>query len=238
MNIIAYLKTGKKFNGDEKYILWLSLIACGMLYIVEQSIGVSYIIKTIIKLLMFTGIPFVYIKLIKKESISNALKLKNFGYKDIKVGFLAGLLFFTIVLGAYYIMQEQIDLGKIAEELTVKLKITPINFMLIGTYITLGNSFLEEFFFRGFVFMNLYGSGHRKLGYIYSSFLFGLYHIAIFKTWFTLPITFLALFGLITVGVLFDWMDTKSNNFMNSWVSHAFADAAIILIGMRMFGII
>lgn len=240
MNLIALLKVGpgRKFNSSQIYILVSSLLACSILYAVEQSIGVNYIIKTGIKLIMFSGIPFIHMKYIKKGKITGGEKQNKLCYGDAKVGFLTGFLFFVVVLGAYFILQTDIDFGKISEELTTKLRITPINFIFVGLYITLVNSFLEEFFFRGFIFMNLLSSGHRKLGYFYSSVLFGLYHIAIFKTWFSTPITLLALFGLISVGVLFNWMDMKSNNFMNSWISHGFADAAIILIGLRMFRII
>lgn len=240
MNLMALLKVGpgRKFNSAQIYILCSSILACSILYAVEQSIGVSYIIKTGVKLIMFSGIPFFYMKYVKKGGITDVSKQNKLYYKGTKVGFLAGFLFFVVVLGAYFVLQDYIDFGKISEELTTKLRITPINFVFVGLYIILGNSFLEEFFFRGFIFMNFHSSGYGKLGYLYSSVLFGLYHIAIFKTWFSTPITLLALFGLISVGVLFNWMDTKSNNFMNSWISHAFADAAIILIGLRMFRII
>ncbi|WP_352418238.1 CPBP family glutamic-type intramembrane protease [Proteiniborus sp.] len=33
-----------------------------------------------------------------------------------------------------------------------KPRITPVNFIYVSLYITFGNSFLEEIFFRGFIF--------------------------------------------------------------------------------------
>lgn len=221
----------------ERFIILSTLLACFILYVVEQGVGVNYAIKTILKISIFIGLPISYVKLINKQNISEALKLKNLNLRDFKTGFIAGLLFFTIVMGAYFIVGNQIDFHMIAQELQTKLKVTPLNFIFIGLYITFGNSFLEEFFFRGFIFMNLYELRSKKIAYVYSSILFSLYHIAIFRTWFTLPITFLALFGLVSVGFLFNWMDTKSRNFINSWIAHIFADIAVILIGLRMFGI-
>jgi membrane protease YdiL (CAAX protease family) len=223
---------------SKRFIILSTLLACFILYIIEQGVGVSYAIKTILKISIFVGLPIGYVKLISKQNISEALKLKDINLKDFKIGFISGLLFFTIVMGAYFIVGNQIDFNMIAQELQTKLKVTPLNFIFIGLYITFGNSFLEEFFFRGFIFMNLYELGSKKLAYVYSSILFALYHIAIFKTWFTLPITFLALFGLVSVGFLFNWMDTKSRNFINSWIAHIFADIAVILIGLRMFEMI
>jgi uncharacterized protein len=223
---------------NKKYIIIATLIACTGLYIVEQGIEVNYAIKTLIKIILFIGIPIVYIKYIKKESLKESLKLKSLKKSGLKIGFLAGILFFIIVLSAYFVVQGEIDLNSIAEELQTKLKVTPINFIFIALYITFGNSFLEEFFFRGFIFLNLYGLNSKKTAYVYSSLLFGLYHIGIFRTWFDLPITLLALFGLISVGFLFNWMDTKSDNFLNSWIAHIFADTAVMLIGFKMFGMI
>jgi membrane protease YdiL (CAAX protease family) len=222
----------------ERFIILSTLLACFILYIVEQGVGVSYAIKTILKIFIFVGLPISYVKLIRKQNIREALKLKNVNLRDFKTGFIAGLLFFTIVMGAYFIVGNQIDFDMIAQELQTKLKVTPLNFIFIGLYITFGNSFLEEFFFRGFIFMNLYELRSKKFAYVYSSILFALYHIAIFKTWFTLPITLLALFGLVSVGFLFNWMDTKSRNFINSWIAHILADIAVILIGLRMFEMI
>lgn len=86
--------------------------------------------------------------------------------------------------------------------------------------------------------MNLYELKFKKTAYVYSSLLFALYHIAIFKSWFNIWLILLALTGLISVGFIFNFIDTKSNNFINSWIVHILADMAIMLIGMKMFGII
>jgi membrane protease YdiL (CAAX protease family) len=220
------------------YVIISSLIACGVLYYIEQGIGVSYIIKTGIKLLLFILVPLFYIFFKREEHTyivsGNAAKSKP----SLLVGLFSGILFFGILLISYYILQSYIDFAPIISELETKLKVTPANFIAVGLYITLGNSFIEEFFFRGFVFLNLYRTEHKVLAYLFSSLLFALYHIMIFRNWFTLPLFGLAVLGLTVVGLLFNWMDTKSNNFVNSWIAHMLADTAIILIGLKMFGIV
>lgn len=217
------------------YILLVGLLACLLLYIIEQGIGVSYIHKTLLKVILFTAVPLIYIKIVNKESLKSALRIERVKIRKFNFGILSGIIFFAIVIIAYIVAGKYIDLDLIQRELETKLKITPASFILVAVYITLGNSFLEEFFFRGFIFLNLYKLGYKKLSYVFSSFLFGIYHIGIFKTWFTLPITLLALFGLITVGFLFNYMDTKSDNYINSWLAHIFADTAVMLIGLKMF---
>lgn len=221
----------------EKYILFSSLLACICLYIVEQYLGVSYIIKTLIKILLFGGLPFIYMKFTRRVKAAEELNFSQFGKKQLKLGLIFGLISFFVIFIAFFIFKGTINFNDIVSNLRDK-NITPANFIFIGLYITFGNSFLEEFFFRGFIFLNLYNIKRVKLAYTYSSLLFGLYHIAIFKTWFSLWMIMLCLLGLIVIGFVFDWLDTKSDNFINSWIVHILADSAIILIGLRMFEII
>lgn len=220
------------------FIIVSSLIACIILYLLEQAIAVDYVTKTMAKLVLFVAIPYIYLKLIKKSTVKDSLNLGKFETSTLKLGLILGLASFVIIIAAYFIFRGYIDFNAIAHELQSKSRITPSNFILVGLYITFGNSFLEEFFFRGFIFLNLYNKGAKKLAYIYSAVLFGVYHIAIFKTWFNPILMGLALFGLITVGIIFDWLDTKTENFMNSWLVHILADSAIIIIGLKMFNMI
>jgi len=220
------------------YIIGASILTCIILYLVEQVLVVDYITKTISKLVLFTVIPYIYLKFVKKSSIKDALKLKKIQTSTFRLGLILGLVSFAVIMVAYFILREYIDFNSIAQELQSKSKITPSNFTFIGLYIIFGNSFLEEFFFRGFIFLNLFNMGHKKLAYIFSSVLFGVYHVAIFKTWFNPFLIGLALLGLISVGIIFNWLDTKTENFINSWIVHILADSAIIIIGMRMFNMI
>ena len=222
----------------KKYIILSSLIACIILYYVEQVLVVSYLVKTVIKILFFVFIPYVYSKIIKKQKFSKAMNYKNIDKDHLKMGFLFGILSFFIILITYYLLRNIIDLNSISENLQSNSKITASSFIYIGLYITFGNSLLEEYFFRGFIFLNLYELKSKKLAYLYSSLLFGIYHIAIFKAWFNVGLVGLALIGLISIGFIFNWLDTKSKNFINSWIVHILADSAIIIIGLRMFGII
>jgi membrane protease YdiL (CAAX protease family) len=222
----------------KKYVVFSSLLACIILYFVEQVLVVNYVVKTAIKVLFFILIPYLYMKLIKKQPFSKSINYKNIEKHHLKLGFLFGILSFLIILIAYYVLRDIINLQGISEDLQNKSKITASSFIFVGFYITLGNSFIEEYFFRGFIFLNLYELKSKKFAYIYSSLLFGVYHIGIFKTWFNVKLVGLALIGLISIGFVFNYLDTKSKNFVNSWIVHILADSAIIIIGLKMFGIV
>jgi len=217
------------------YLILGSLISVLILYTIEQLLEVNYLIKTISKIIIFISIPFIYFRFIKNSKFTKALNFKD---ANIKLGVLLGFLSFSFIFIGYFIFKSNIDFSSIINELQSKSKITPSNFLFIGAYITFGNSFLEEFFFRGFIFLNLYEEGYKKTGYIFSSLLFAIYHISIFKTWFNIWIMLVAILGLFTVGIVFNYINTFSRNFINSWIVHILADSAIILIGLRLFEII
>lgn len=212
------------------------MVAVIILYLIEQVLLVNYFIKTVVKIGLFVFIPVLFIKLINKASVSNQLKLRF--DKHLKTGIILGLISFCIVIIAYMIFRNSIDFAGIVTEMQEKSRITAANFVLVGLYVTFINSFLEEFFFRGYIFLNLRQYGRQWIAYTYSSMLFALYHIAIFKTWFSLPLTLLALLGLVIIGIIFNYVDTKSENLLNSWIIHILADTAIIIIGFRLFNIL
>lgn len=223
---------------EKKYIFISSIVACTFLYFIEQVVMADYLVKTLSKIVVFTAIPLIYIKYIKREGILKALNIRSIEKKDLKLGLGFGLASFFILFLGFYLFKDFMDLQGIVTEMEEKSNITPANFLLVGAYITFGNSFLEEFFFRGFIFLNLYNLGLKKTAYIFSAFLFAIYHIGIFQSWFNPYLMLLAVTGLVVIGFVFNWLCTKSNNFLNSWIVHILADAAIILIGMGLLGML
>jgi membrane protease YdiL (CAAX protease family) len=220
------------------YITIYALGAAAFLYFLEQSIGVSYILKTAFKIVLFLIVPFVYTGFVQKERGAVIGRLKTARLKELWPGLALGLASFFIIIISYFILGSYVDFPAIATELETKLGITALNFIFIGLYITFVNSLLEEYFFRNFIFLNLFKRIPSILAYSFSSLLFAVYHMAIFAQWFNTSIMLICLLGLFLVGVVFNFMNSKSGHFLNSWLAHALADAAIILIGLRMFGVI
>ncbi|HEY5576301.1 MAG TPA: CPBP family intramembrane glutamic endopeptidase [Clostridiaceae bacterium] len=220
------------------YIVIGSLAACIILYVLEQIITVDYTTKTAVKVLLFTAAPYIYFKLAKKPHLMDGLNLVKLGKSNYRLVMFLGAASFTGVIGMYFLLGGYINFDTILQELRTKAQIYVSNYVFIGAYIILGNSFLEEFFFRGFVFLNLYKQGYKKLAYIYSSILFGVYHIAILNTWLSPLLLGLAVIGLTIVGVVFNWLDSRSGSITNSWIVHILADCAVIVIGLNMFDLI
>ncbi len=224
---------------EKKYVVqlvMLSLLSCSGLFIIEQVLELSYFIKTAAKIILFLLIPLLYIKFVMKRSILQFLNLKTMDWKNLQQGILLGFLSMVIVIGAFIIFKDFINTDTILVDIQSRMKITPEIFIFIAIYITFGNSLLEEFYFRGFLFLHIHETENKVFAYLYSALLFSIYHVAIFAVWFDFWIMLLALFGLFIIGLVFNWINTKSNNFLNSWILHILADVGVMLIGFYLFG--
>ncbi|PKR78409.1 CPBP family intramembrane metalloprotease [Halalkalibacillus sediminis] len=220
------------------HLISLSLVSCLLLLFIEQGIEASYIVKTVSKIGLFVFIPVIYIKYIFRENLSTFLNVKKIDFPRLKVGFLAGIGSFVILIVSFILLEEWIDTTGIILDLNQRLGITYETFIWVALYITFGNSFIEEFYFRGVLFLKIYQEGDKLLAYIFSAGLFAFYHVAIFALWFNVWLIGLALLGLFAIGLIFNWLNTKSNNFLNSWITHVLADVAIVAIGYYLFATI
>lgn len=221
-----------------RLIVAVSLAACVVLYLLEQIIAVDYASKTAAKIILFAAVPYIIYKVSGKSLLAEELNLKRILKQPYKTEVLLGAASFSGILCLYLLLGGFIDFASIARELGTKAHVDPANFPFVAAYIVFGNSFLEELFFRGFVFFGLYKQGLGKFAYIYSSALFGIYHISILGTWIGPAFLVLAVSGLVVSGAVFDWLDARSGNIVSSWIVHIAADSAVIIVGMNMFNII
>ncbi|MET3698638.1 CAAX prenyl protease-like protein [Bacillus oleivorans] len=216
----------------------IALCSCSILFVIEQVLDVNYFIKTASKAFFFLVIPIFYIKYILKLSVKESFNIQKVRWKSLRLGLLFGSLAFGIILIAYWFLRKIIDTDAIMYDLQVRSEITPEIFIFVAIYVTFGNSLMEEFYFRGFLFLNLYKTEYKVFAHVFSALLFSVYHTAIFATWFSFELMLLALAGLFIAGILFNWLNTYSQNFLNSWIFHIMADIAIILIGLHLYGIL
>lgn len=191
---------------------------------IEQSIGVSYGVKTVAKVILFVCIPL----LLFRATRFPFLRLRKADRKSMQLAFLLGITIMALIIGAFLLLQPHIDIVSLRDDL-LQSGITPAVFPFIAFYILIGNSFIEEFFFRGLL-PNLFGQS--KIRFILPPFFFAIYHIAIFLPWFTLPILLLAIGGLWAGGLIFQLVNEKCRTILPSWIIHMFADVGILLIGV------
>ncbi len=226
------MKKSKSIKG----ILVIAVIAIIIMYIIDGVMNNGYVQKSAIKILLFLIVPIIYTLYDKNIKLKDSFKIKS--KKSLIYSLAVGIGVYVFILAAYFILKNFIDLSNIIEMLQKNASVDKENFLWIALYISFVNSMLEEFFFRGFIFINLNRISGRKFAYIVSAFLFTLYHIAIMGNWFS-PILFaLAMAGLFVGAIIFNYLNEKGGNIYNSWIVHMMANLSINTVGLIMFGII
>ncbi len=216
----------------QSLILILVLILCiSVIAYTDMIIRPGYVIKTAVKAPIFLLVPLLYSAMLKTESPVKTLKS---GTSGLKQGLILGVAIYTLIVGFYLIINSLTDLSAIKTSLESNLGINRGNFIAIGLYVSICNSFLEEWFFRGFVFMQA-KSRSRTFAYILSSLSFSIYHIAIMDGMFSLPLTALVLVALFVGGTIFNYLNEKNRNIYCSWFCHSFANAAMNTVGFMIF---
>lgn len=223
----------KKFN--QKYIILIVLIGCIVMGITDAILKPTYIIKSIIKIVFFFIIPLIYFYKSKNNKIKDIIIPSKKGF--IK-SLLLGIFIYIVIIGTYLILKNFYDFSLITNLLMNNVGVNSTNFIFVAIYISFCNSLLEEFFFRGFAFLTLIKYIGRKWAYLFSSFMFAIYHIAIMIGWFSPFLFILAMLGLISGAYIFNYLDEKNDNIYNSWMVHMAANFAINTVGFILFGII
>ena len=212
-------------------ILGLSLVLCVCMGLVDAILSPPYAIKSAIKWVLFGAIPVAY--LVSTQSFAPR-KLFSLQKKHGKLIAPLALGIFAVILIAFFALRSFIDFSSITNSLTADAGVTRQNFIFVALYIALINSFLEDFFFRGFCFFSL-----RPLGvpfaYVASALLFSAYHVAFMDGWLSPSLFALSLFGMALGGGIFAFLNHKTESLLPSYLVHMASNLATNLIGILMF---
>ena len=212
------------------------ILGCLFICFIEVGYRPPYLIKSVCKITLFVACITLF-QLCNRE----ARMLDMFQKPSVRQLLIAtggGLVIYGFILGSFFFFRSHIDLSHIALSLTQDSSISRDNFLFVSLYISFFNSLLEEIFFRGFAFLSLRRAVPERIAACVSALAFSLYHFVIMASWFKLWIFLLLLLSLFVAGLLFNWVDSKSDNIYNSWLIHMFSNFAINTVGFLMFGMV
>ena len=212
-------------------VLSVMLVCCLAMALVDGVFCPGYAVKSAIKIALFLLVPLIATGIDKNILYLPLLRPKKKGFL---LAVALGVGIYAIILGGYFLVSPFFDFSKIAGALTENAGVTKENFLFVSLYISLANSFLEEFFFRGFAFTNLKENAGRKPAYIISATAFSLNHVAMMVGWFSPALFFLVMAGLFVGGMIFNWLNEKLDTIYCSWLTHMFANFAINTIGFML----
>lgn len=111
----------------------------------------------------------------------------------------------------------------------------PWQFAALGAFYSLVHSFLEEYYFRWFVFGRLRSLTRFAPAAIISALSFMAHHVIVLWVFFGFSVhTFFLSFSIVVGGLLWSWQYERSRSLLGPWMSHLFVDAGIFLVGYHM----
>ena len=218
----------------KRIIIMLVVLACILMAWVDGS-TLDYVTKALLKILTFILIPLIYFKKIDKSSIKSMFTFKN---TNFKVSLSLGLCSFILILLVYFMMGKLFDFSLVRNILESNFGSGTLNFIPIAFYIAMINSFLEEFFFRGFAHLALSKVSSLKFANTFSALMFAFYHVflmfGLFQFW-----LYIGALGLMVIaGYLFNALDHKSQTILPSWLFHSLTNWGINTVGFILLKII
>lgn len=205
-------------------IIFAMVLACAVMALVETVLQPGYFVKSCIKWVLFLGLSI--------GSLRGSLRREGLG-----LGLCLGGGIFAVILGAFFLFRNFIDLGAIAEGLLGKEGISRENFLWVALYISICNSLLEELLFRGLGYLALREHTSEAFAMVFSAAAFSVYHAAILDGWFSWWVYGLCMLGLFVGGLIFNALDRRGG-ILPSWLAHAGANLAINTVGLIMFGLL
>jgi len=150
--------------------------------------------------------------------------------KGVLAGLVWSVLFAIIIFVLYGLIRETL-IPPSAKHQILELGITsPAHFFIFASVMSLGNSLMEEYVWRWFVFSKFKLLLGVWPAIILSAFFFTVHHIVIMWNFGSLWLVFLGSIGLFTGAIIWAWLYNKYNSIWPGWICHVAADTAIMWI--------
>jgi len=209
-------------------LIAVALLCCAAMALIDGVIHPGYAAKSLVKLSLFLLCPLL---LSRFDPSLDLRRLFRFRPKGLGLALALGAGVYVIILGAYLLLSGVFDFSNIAGALSEDVGVHRGNFLFVALYISFVNSLLEEFFFRGFLFLSLLERRSRRFAHLFSAALFALYHAPMLIGWFSPALDALAMLGLAVGGLLFNALNERQGTVYTSWLVHMFANFAINTVG-------
>lgn len=213
------------------YIIY-SLLVISLLLLLEGSLELTYIPKQVLRIGLFLVIPIVLIYFVEKSTIQKKFQFGKPTWNEIKIALLSSAVIFIGTVGGYYVLRAIFVPSTTIDGLK-SIGVTVENMIFWGLYLSIVNSFVEEFFFRGIIYTTFDAYSEIK-AIIFSALLFSLYHGLLFYNifeWYTVIFT---LVGLFIIGMFLAFVNRYGKAFINSYIVHIFANIGCVLVLLHM----
>ncbi len=191
--------------------------------------------------------PIVFIWLFHRERLSRGGVSRNapeLNRKNWILGVLFGILVVASMAIAWFFFLSgsetaNVVVEKVNEKVAGMNLSTPLKFLALGVFYAVFHSFLEEYYWRWFVFDRLNSMTSTLNANLISSAGFAAHHVILLATFFgwSSPLTWLFSFCVGIGGAIWAWLYRSSGKLSIPWISHLIVDAGIFGLGyLIVFG--
>ena len=167
---------------------------------------------------------------------SQALRLPKFIWQKIGVGLSLGILMFSIIISAYFLIGQQIiDLTAIRAKATEVGITSPLLYLAGCVYWSFINSLIEECTWRGFVVSRCKVLFPEAIAIILAALFFTTHHsIALYGYTHSWSIVLLGSSGVFIAGIVWAGVYDHYQSIVPGYISHILADLAIAFVGYQL----
>lgn len=198
--------------------------------------GVQRTVMGTLKLIQF-AFPLVWVLWVLRERIAS----QKFTTRGVPLGVAFGLVVTLAGWTVFHFALESLPAFQAAIE-PMRAKVTGFGIDSIAKYAALGifyslcHSFLEEYYWRWFVFGQLRRLAPLGAAILVSSLAFASHHVLVLAAYFgwTSPLTWLFSAAIAIGGAFWAWLYHRTGSLVGPWLSHLVIDAGIFLIGFQL----
>lgn len=190
------------------------------------------------KVIQFT-LPAIWIFAVLREPFST----RKITIQNAVAGLKTGVVFFALTLVAYFFIFDRFELlngtGEAIWQKVSEFGVTsPLSFIFMAVYISILHSFLEEYYWRWFVYRKLREFMGFTGALIISSVGFTIHHVVVIG--FYAPAEYagilipLAALSVFFAGTVWAYQYERSKSLWVVWVSHLLTDVALMVVGYHL----
>ena len=198
----------------------------------------AYVIKAAGKILLFVLIPAVYQRISDVPVLRPWVRTfwpRKLNWRQLAFSVAGGLL----LLGLVHILAGPINqlfkIEQAVQDVAQRNNSSVLTLIAAFIYIPLINAFAEEAFFRGFINLELGRIESFGKGSTIAALLFAVYHLTLFRDWFSFPILVLVLGSLFMASLYLNALTARDQSILRAWILHAFVNVAILSLTVRFY---
>ncbi len=108
------------------------------------------------------------------------------------------------------------------------------HFLFFAAFITLVHSFMEEFYWRWFVFGNLRKVLPLWAAHGFAAITFAAHHLVVTCQYYEFPFALFLAFCVAIGGLIWSLLYQRYNSLLGSWICHLCVDAGLMWVGYQM----